>query len=362
MELHGYESIEEFIKIQVSDLYNDPRQRLEYLQALKKQGFVKNYELHLKKKDGTEFWASCTAKIHYDKMDGALEDISERKLYEKNLEKAYNEIRNQQAQLVQSGKMSALGQLVAGVAHEINNPNCLISLNVSLLSDYWNYLTNVLLTDTHKENISLKTNKVLKDVERIISALTTGSDRIKVIIDNLKDFSREGEESRKDYYNLKEIIEKAYLICGGAIRKKVSNIVFDIPANLPPLYCNDIKIEQLLINLLTNAADAISDCTDERKGMIKVTCYNIPGDNFIEIHISDNGMGIPQEKINKIFEPFYTSKSKSGGTGLGLSIVWGIIKSHNGEINLESKEGAGTKFVVKLPIKGGAGQKPDSSC
>ncbi|MBP7654804.1 PAS domain S-box protein, partial [Candidatus Dependentiae bacterium] len=275
-------------------------------------------------------------------IQGVLIDITEKVKIEKEMQK-------QQMQVFQNIKMASLGQVVAGVAHEINNPNCLIMLNVTLLEDYWKHLKPIF--DEYQklqQNIETKkTDKIINNIKSIISELNTGSNRIKTIVDNLKDFSREGVESCKEYYSIKEIIEKAYLICGGAVRKRVSHIEFDIPDNLPMLYCNSVKIEQVFINLMTNAADAIIDSII---GRIKISC-NLSGSEHIEFHIIDNGKGISRKNIDKIFEPFYTTKFNSGGTGLGLSIAWGIIKEHNGEIFVNSKEGEGTEFIIKLPVK-----------
>ncbi|MBP7651868.1 PAS domain S-box protein [Candidatus Dependentiae bacterium] len=347
-ELHGFDSIEEFLKMPITDLYYVPSDRVAFLEKLNKKGFLKNYELILKKKNGDAFYCSCTAKIKYDNngkilwIDGVIEDITEHK----NIEK---EVQNQQMQLIQSGKMAALGQLIAGVAHEINNPNCLITLNVALLEDYWKYL-KPMVKDCNKlsDNTGMiKTNKVITDMERVISTLNMGSNRIKLIVDNLKNFSRDSGDAKKEYFSVKEIIEKSYLICGAAVRKRVSHITFDIPDNLPLLFCDLVKIEQVFINLMTNAADAIND---QINGKIIISCNLVENKN-IEIHITDNGTGIPADNINKIFDPFFTTKLNSGGTGLGLSIVWGIVKDHNGEISVNSKEGKGTEFVIKLPIK-----------
>ena len=262
--------------------------------------------------------------------------------------KAEDEIKKQQIQLVQSGKMAALGQVVAGVAHEINNPNSLISLNTPLLGEYWQELKPVLLSEI-KSNFkigALTLNQVVTDVDRILKTLQTGSERIKIIIDSLKEFSRESEELKKDFYFIRDIISKAYLICGGSARRKVNKIEFEIADNLPALYCNLVKMEQVFINLIANASEAVGDSVN---GIINIRC-SLVKDEKIEIRIKDNGCGIPKPIIDKIFDPFFTTKISTGGTGLGLSIVWGIVMEHCGEISVDSLEGIGTEFIVKLPI------------
>ncbi len=275
-------------------------------------------------------------------IQGLLLDITEKLKIE-------TEIKSQQIQLIQSGKMAALGQLVAGVTHEINNPNSLISLNTPLLEEYWQELKPILIEHNNSQYRigSMTLEQVVEDIERIIKTLQTGSERIKIIVNNLKEFSRESGESKKDYYSIKELLDKAYMICGGSVRRKIKNIEFELAEDLPFLYCNSVKIEQVFINLITNAAEAINDCIN---GLIKINC-RLSGTEYIEFHIIDNGEGIGQSNLDKIFDPFFTTKITSGGTGLGLSIVWGIIKEHNGEISVNSNEGIGTEFIIKLPVK-----------
>nr|HPG30816.1 PAS domain S-box protein [bacterium] len=274
-------------------------------------------------------------------FQGILIDVTERYLAEK-------EVQSQQIQLIQSGKLAALGQVVAGVAHEINNPNSLISLNAPLLEEYIQELKPLLrkIDDSNYKIKNMSIEEAFADFDRIIKSIQTGSDRIKVIVNNLKEFSRDSDETKKNFYSVKEIIEKSFMISEGFVKKKVKTIEFDVEKNLPLLYCNLIKMEQVFINLIANAAEAIKE---PEKGIIKIKCA-ISGDNF-EFRIKDNGAGIPEKFIEKIFEPFFTTKISEGGTGLGLSIVWGIIKERHGEIFVNSKEGEGTEFVIKLPLK-----------
>lgn len=289
-------------------------------------------------------------------------DITDRKKLEKNKKntekkliaaleeanQAYSLLQTHQKKMFESSKLTGLGILVSGLVHEISNPNKLIHLNDELLKEYWKYYKKILLeynNPSYKIG-TMQLSDVIADTERILNTISSGSNQIQSIIENLKEFAMTNVSEIKDYHSLKELIDKAYLICGGLVRNKSVKVEINVQDNL--LYCNLIKIEQAIINLLTNAADAVEN---KQNGIVKIESY-LTDNDIIEVCISDNGIGIKPENINKVFNPFYTTKTGQGGIGLGLSVVWGIIKEHHGDISVLSNEDHGSLFYIQFPIKG----------
>ncbi len=271
------------------------------------------------------------------------------------LEEAYKEISYRQAKSVQQEKMASIGQLAAGVAHEINNPTGFISSNLGALGRYSNKLAEfihaqgeALSSDQSPEVLEklkgirkkLKIDYVLEDLEELIKESLDGTDRIKRIVKNLKTFARIDEKECK-LADLNKCIESTLNIVWNEIKYK-ANVEKEY-GDIPLTKCFPQKLNQVFMNLLVNASQAI-----EEKGKIKIKTWN--GDEFINISISDTGQGIPEDRLNRIFEPFYTTKVAGVGTGLGLSISYDIVKENNGEITVDSEVGKGTTFHIKIPI------------
>ncbi|GBD95321.1 MAG TPA: GHKL domain-containing protein [Nitrospirae bacterium] len=279
--------------------------------------------------------------------------IAELKNHE--IEKANKEITATQSQLLQQEKMASIGQLAAGVAHEINNPMGFISSNLGTLGKYTNRLTEFIksqtgvieslqsteasdrLKDTRRK---LKLDYIFEDIEELIKESVDGAERVKKIVQNLKTFSRvDGAEHR--HANINECIESTLNIVRNELKYKA--VVEKEYGEIPLTKCYPQQLNQVFVNLLVNAAQAI-----EKQGIIKIRTWN--GDAFICVSISDTGQGIPEEKLNRIFEPFFTTKDVGEGTGLGLSITYDIVKKHKGEITVESEVGKGSTFTVKIPV------------
>ncbi|MBP7654345.1 response regulator [Candidatus Dependentiae bacterium] len=259
------------------------------------------------------------------------------------------QIKENFSQLVQSAKLASIGTMVAGVAHEINNPNTFITLNIPIISECWSELKKKLIDDSCTEQKNTEQKKILSYIENIDKSLghiSIGSSRIQNIVNTLKEFSQNENIDNIKNFSIKECIEKAYTIVGAMTRRKVYSVEINIPENIPFISGNQIKIEQVIINLLQNAADAVNDI---RQGYIKINCELI-NNKFIRISIKDNGKGIKKENLTKIFEPFFTTKHEISGTGLGLSISYKIIKEHNGSISVLSDENEGTVFIIDLPV------------
>lgn len=265
----------------------------------------------------------------------------------KELEKTNQELQEAQAQLVHSAKMGSLGQVVAGVAHELNNPIGFIYSNIGILKDYIDRLEQLVET-AEKNPKKLKDVKVevdydymMKDLPKLIRSCQDGAKRVRDIVLNLKNFSRSDELERKEY-SLEEGLDSTLEILKSDLRHRQIE-VHKKYGNIPLINCYAGQINQVFMNIISNAAQAIDGKGDiwietKKKGLEVV------------ITIRDNGRGIPAKNLNKIFDPFFTTKPVGQGTGLGLSISYGIIEKHNGKILVESKVGEGTEFTIILPI------------
>ncbi len=270
--------------------------------------------------------------------------------------------------LVQSEKMAAIGQLAAGIAHEINNPLGFVNSNFDILQKYFKRISEFLqLLSIQIEDeklagndeackaiveltVKYKTFKIdllMKEVEGIFTDSSNGIQRINEIVQSLRVFARSSKDDEKDTNVLLDIINEVILIIKNEV-KYVASIQLDVPDEII-LYCNRIQIGQVFINIILNAAQAIKSQKREVLGSIKITARKI--DQEIKIKFEDDGPGIPEENILKIFEPFFTTKEIGQGTGLGLSISYDIIVTkHNGSIDVTSECGKGATFTIILPI------------
>jgi two-component system NtrC family sensor kinase len=268
---------------------------------------------------------------------------------------AYNELKMTQSQMLQKEKMASIGQLAAGVAHEINNPMGFIGSNIRTLKKYTEKLTSFisLLSEAvttapsseitarvDDEKKKLKVDYIIDDIDQLIEESLEGAERVAKIVQNLKSFSRVDEAEYK-VADINECIESTLNIVWNELKYKAT--VTKEYGAIPPTKCFPNQLNQVFVNLLVNAAHAI-----ENNGEIAVKTWN--GDRFINISVSDTGQGIPEDKVSKIFEPFFTSKPVGQGTGLGLSISYDIVKKHGGEITVTSEEGKGSCFTIKIPV------------
>ncbi|HOI75591.1 MAG TPA: PAS domain S-box protein [Syntrophales bacterium] len=278
---------------------------------------------------------------------GVCQDVTEEKRMRQEAE-----LRLQQ--MIQTHKLTALGEVVAGVAHEINNPVSFISYNIPLLEEIWNAVEPGIHRlgeiDPRWKNRDIHPEELTRHMREIIEAFRVASNRISRVITNLKEFSRSDERSaRMKPLQVAEVVQGALLIVGGQIRRTVSTIEQRIEPDLPPVLGNLQKLEQVLTNLLINAHQAMPG---GRKGRITVSARSIPRLNAILLDVEDNGRGIPRENLGHLFDPFFTTRRDSGGTGLGLSISYGLVREHNGLIGVLSRPGMGSRFSVFLPVEG----------
>jgi signal transduction histidine kinase len=264
--------------------------------------------------------------------------------------------------MVQTEKMASLGQLVTGVAHEINNPLSFVSNNVAVLERDLNDLLDLielyrrgdadlekaqpdLIEKIHDLDERIDLNYSLSNLPRLIERTREGLRRIERIVKELRLFARvdEGDWNQVD---LNPGIESTINIIKGYARKKGVRIVMNLGA-LPTIRCRSARIHQVIVNLLTNAIDA---CAAET-GVVTVHTQTEPEVMGVRIDIQDNGCGIDAANLERIFDPFFTTKPVGQGTGLGLSISYGIIKEHEGRIEVQSSPGEGARFTIHLPIE-----------
>ncbi|WP_420581419.1 ATP-binding protein [Reichenbachiella sp.] len=275
------------------------------------------------------------------------------------LEKTNLDLKNTQVHLVQAEKMSSLGLLTAGIAHEINNPINFVSSGVQSLTKNFGEIESFI--ENYQKVLSLdsfeeikKYAAVLEEDEDVLGELSDSSKellddvrygivRITEIVNGLRSFSRHDEAEVKET-DINESFDSALLILKNKYKNK-TEIVKEMDETLKPIQCFPGQLNQVFVNLINNAIDAIDET-----GEIKIKTINL-NDDSIEIRISDNGTGMPDDVKDKIFDPFFTTKEIGKGTGLGLSISHGIIEKHRGTIRVESKMGVGTTFIINLPKK-----------
>jgi two-component system NtrC family sensor kinase len=268
----------------------------------------------------------------------------------KELEEANRMLIETQKKLVHSAKMISLGELVAGVAHELNNPISFIYSNMTHLRDYSDKLIDLVkIAETDFKALPGKKEEyefdfITKDLPKLISSCEEGARRTRDIVLGLRNFSRLDEAQLKEV-DLRELMETSLNLVQGEIKNKVEiEKHFD---EIPLIKCYASQISQVFVNLLSNAVQAI-----ENNGRIWITIRQVfmNGEDFIQVSIQDTGKGIKAEYLDQIFDPFFTTKPVGKGTGLGLSITYGIIQKHGGDIQVKSSENVGTEFIITIPV------------
>lgn len=269
------------------------------------------------------------------------------------LTQAYDELKQSQLQMMQAEKMASLGQMVAGVAHEINTPLGYSRSNLSIVRERMNLVGDVvarLAATQSRDDIAplvasachLRDEGYYGEMEELLIAASEGLDQIGELVTSLRDFSRL-DRSRDDRVDLNRGLDDVLRIAGHALKKHRAAVHRQY-GPLPLVRCAPSQINQVLLNLIVNAAQALP----EHGGNIGVQT-RVNG-RFVEIVIEDDGKGIPDDALSRIFDPFFTTKGVGKGTGLGLSIAYQIVRDHGGAISVESQPGAGARFVVTLPV------------
>ena len=298
--------------------------------------------------------------LSYKKMATQLNELyssleSKVKQRTQELEQANHKLKETQAMMVHSEKMRSLGELVAGIAHEINNPVNFIHGNIMILQNYTDDLLNLIdvfekntqdLPEDKKAAItSLEKQIDLEflrgDIKDLIKSCIEGTQRTKNIVLDLKNFSRM-EEMVLTQFDIPKEIETTLNILNNKYKNRIT-VVKNYAPDVPKIEAYGGQINQVFMNILDNAQDAI-----EGEGTLTINLNKV-GDN-VKIEFIDTGKGIPPENIERVFDPFFTTKAVGKGTGLGMSISYRVINDHNGKIEVESAVGKGTKFTITLPI------------
>jgi CHASE2 domain-containing sensor protein len=299
----------------------------------------------------------------------------------KQLSVTIQELKSTQTQLIQAEKMSALGQLVAGIAHEINNPTNFIYGNLSHAEDYFNDLLELIQLyqdyyPTPGEEIEnfieqIELEYLSEDFSKVLHSMKIGASRIREIVKSLRTFSRLDEAEIKDV-DIHEGIDSTLMILDNRLQQKRDRPEIKVIkeyGKLPPINCYAGQLNQVFMNLLTNAIDAIESQpikTDLNShsyshSWIKIVT-KMKNAAEIEIAITDNGPGIPDQVKHRLFDPFFTTKPVGKGTGLGLSISYSIIvEKHRGQLEVNSTPGNGTEFRISIPVKLSSSLKPSGS-
>ena len=258
--------------------------------------------------------------------------------------------RQMEFQLLQSYKLASLGKLVAGVAHEINNPNTFIRGNIKIIKESFNDIFPILdnYFDDYKDLTiaRLKYDIFKENIPILIDDMVSGTNRIKKIVDELRNYAKKDEGLLTDDIKINNIINNSLRLIENQIRKCAS-VELDLDPNIPKFKGNIQKMEQVIVNLLLNASQAI----ENGKGKITVETRFNKELNYVMMRVKDNGKGMDEKTKKSIFDPFFTTKRDKGGTGLGLSISFRIIKEHYGRIEVNSKLNHGTTFRIYIPIK-----------
>ncbi|MBN1906246.1 MAG: response regulator [Deltaproteobacteria bacterium] len=327
----------------------------------RREGIGDSYELNYITKEGGVIPTLVSAKPIFNSSgqhDGTvvvITDISK-------IKQAEQERKLIEAQLRQSDKMASIGQLAAGVAHEINNPTGFVSSNLNTLSTYikdyniiidrYEALVKQLensgksddfadfLQEIKEQEDNMDIGFLKDDISQLIHESLEGTERIKKIVQDLKDFAHPGDDKPK-YADINRCIDSTLNIVWNEIKYKAQ--VKKEYGDLPEVLCFPQQLNQVFANILVNAAQAITE-----QGEISIRTSL--SDENIEITISDTGCGIPKESLTKIFDPFFTTKDVGKGTGLGLNVAYNIVKKHNGKISVESEVGCGTTFTILVPV------------
>lgn len=402
--LYGYSSVDELVA-QVTDLgaqlYVDPQRRAEFVRLMQEQGRVEGFESEVRCRDGSKKWISENAiavrgpdgKIVY--YQGSVLDITAQK-------QAERERKRMELQLRHAQKLESIGQLAAGIAHEINTPTQFIGDNTRFLQDAFRDLEKFFAAQGHLLEVARQVASdqgrasgapadpsdrsaaspaaaptlaalvtavqaaeqaareadleyLREEIPRAIEQTLHGVERVTKIVRAMKDFSHPGATS-KVAIDLHKAIESTVTVATNEW-KYVANVVTDFDASLPPVPVLPGEFNQVILNLLINAAHAIGDVVgDGTKGKGTITLRTRRDGDWAEVQVQDTGAGIPEKIRDRIFDPFFTTKPVGKGTGQGLAIAHAVIvDKHGGSIRFETELGRGTTFILRLPLASGSG-------
>lgn len=266
------------------------------------------------------------------------------------VDKRTDELHQHQQQLIQADKMASLGILVSGVAHEINNPTGLLLLNLPLVNDAWRDSQGILEAHYQQfgdfELAGLKYSRLRDELPIVLDEMKGGATRIKRIVEDLKDFARHDAVDNDTLVDVNDVVATAIRLVDTSIRKSTHHFVVEYDKNLPLVKVNAQRIEQIIINLILNACQALTSLGQK---VSVSTVYN-KSQKKVVITVADEGSGIEKGDLTKLTDPFFTTKRDHGGTGLGLSVSAGIAKAYGGKLLFSSQKNVGTQVNLELPV------------
>jgi len=332
LDLFGY-TREEMQGMDILEIYINTDDQIKHKEQMEKRGFVKDFELKFHNKDGKNMNCLLTCAVrraddgNISGYQGSINDITARKRAEQESTKAKNravkalkQLRQVQSRLIQSERLAALGELSAGVAHEINNPLHIISGHAQIL-----------LMDG---DLDSEIEETLKIVEKQV-------ERVSRITNQLLNFSKRTEPEIEEL-DINEALNNIFVLMKHQLVQDNIKIVKQLYSEPVYLHADPAQLQQVFLNLITNASQSMPE-----GGTLTISTG--VRDSDAEINFTDTGCGIPGKDLNRLFEPFFSTKDK--GAGLGLSIIYGIIQAHKGSIKVKSKVGEGTTFTIKLPVR-----------
>jgi PAS domain S-box-containing protein len=308
------------------DRFVDAQARVHFFQQLSRDGSAQDYLLRLRRADGSALWMEVTARAEPTESAGVLRieavmrDVTERK-------KLQDQTRELYQQLSQAEKLAALGQTMSGVAHELNNPLATILACAERLAGR-----------RHDEQ-----------TRRDLDAIHNAAERAARIVRNLQTFARKRHTTRTTV-DLNQIVRDTLAI--RAYEQRAANVLIleALAAGLPPVFADPHQIQQVLLNLLINAEQAMLDA--HGRGMLILRSWHDPDRDAVTLEVHDDGPGVPEQVQPKIFDPFFTTKAVGKGTGLGLTVAYAIAQEHGGRLTIESQPGRGASFFLALPVSG----------
>ena len=334
---------EEYLPRELADKVNEDKRRCI------ETGVPISYEEMLDLPIGRKYYHTTLVPVRDQsgkiaRLIGVTRDLTEKK-------RAEERERVHEQELFQASKLASLGTLVSGIAHEINNPNNFIRLNVQNLKEFWLDLRSILhqagTTDGSPSLHGVPIETARGMVEDLLSGIEEGSKRIEKLLKNLRDFARGDDGELTEEVDVNAATESAVLMTRNLIQKSTDSFSIRQAGGLPAVRGNQHQIEQVVINLVTNACQSLAF----RDRKVAVTT-SLDGD-WILIEVADEGIGIPPENLARVTDPFFTTKRANGGSGLGLAVTSRIVSNHGGTINFSSQIGAGTRVSIRLPAVGG---------
>ncbi|WP_136523257.1 transporter substrate-binding domain-containing protein [Geomonas ferrireducens] len=290
----------------------------------------------------TALWSKTLHKRVAERTTALAQEVAERN-------KALDELKRHQDKLIQADKMASLGTLVSGVAHEINNPNGLLLLDIPVLKRVHDDAGEILETHFQEHGDfmlgGVPYSEMREEIPRILDEMQDGAQRIKRIVNDLKDFARK-DMGQKTLIDLDAVVRTALRLVDPTIRSSTNHLQSALHGSLPSVLGNAQRLEQVIVNLVLNACQALPD---RECGVFIGTSYQ-QDEGVVRLQVTDQGVGVAEEHLPYLMDPFFTTKRDSGGTGLGLSVSAGIVEEHGGALQFSSAAGSGTTVILSLPV------------